>query len=478
MVIEDSKALDKLEPNQSLLSTSINEAKDDKILVANKDYTDENYSYKNMSKSLLWLGGTMVFTQISSMIRYSLLFIFVRNYGLDETAAVSTITSLYSIITFGTSWAFSQGYGFKAAEYFGKKEFTELGKITNKAIFLNTSIGIFLGLLLSLLAKVFFSAFISDQKTLENVDVIFKSIGLSTPLQFYLMVFTRYLLAIGHITPLYIGTLLSILVQLLFLFIFISKLGWVNLGIGFSFTLGTLSYTAYFYYIFYYKNRYPQTILKFSFCEALNGQWEFFKYSLPLFGLLFLSYITYDLLPLLTFLVSTETFAAYGVILTLFSFLVVFADSIAVGNNIIINQAIGEKKTEFIHRSVVITLAIITVYLIIAIILILVFYHNLISLLTSVSSVTAITDRMKIVFLINCFVYCYLPIFTESVNAVGDGMFPLYTVVGGRFIVTLGMSFALIKLWNLGPSSILISFASGNAVIILLNSFRLYQILS
>lgn len=443
----------------------------------NEEDIHESYSFKNLIISILVIGGSIIFAQVASLIRYSMLFIFVRKDGIEEVAAVSTVTSVYSIITFGTSWALTQGYGFKCSEYFAAKEYIKLGRLTNKAYFLNLVIGVFLGLFLALTIAPIFSLLIDDAKTIKNIDILYKILALSTPFQFLQMVLTRYYLAINNTIALVISVIFSVIVQLVFSFILVNGFGWVSSGIATSFVLGTLACSLYLEISYRYFNPYPDMLLPFDFSDIKKGFWAFIKYSFPLFILLFLTSISFDFLPFLTFLISKEAYPVYGVILNLLSFSYIFAEAIAAGNNVLLNKAIGEKVQQYFLKIIMSTVLIITIYLIIAFFVLLFFYNVLISAFTTVESVKQDTSDMKFWFMICLIVFSYQALIAESLTAMGDENFPIITLIIGRFLLTAGFSVLFAKGFKWGNNSVIIALNIGQLMVLVANIFRLYYIL-
>lgn len=440
--------------------------------------TVDEYSYKSTIFKIFKIGGSIIFAQLLGLIRYTLLYVFSRQYGLAVLTAVSTVTSLFSIITFGISWAFSQGYGFKASEYAGAQEYSKLGRLTNKAMFINIVIGTVLAILLAFCSKSIFSAFITDAETLSNIQSIFSSISLCTPLQFIQMVQLRYFLAIGYTSPLIIAAICGTIGELIALFIIVQLIGSVSFGLGLSFAIGQGVLVGYNAYVFFFNNPSPASRLPWDIKDITNGMWNFVKYTIPLFTLIFLTYISYDLVPFLAFTISESAFATYGLIFTMLSFAIIFAEAIAAANNVLLNKAIGQKIEGYFFKIIYSTGIIILIYLLITIPIFIGTYHHLVGFFTTVEKAKTEAYSLKFWFIIAQTLLCFHPFISESITALGDEYFPIYTLIAGRFIFSVGLTLLMTKVWSLGVSSILISFSIGQLVILLVNSYRLYSLVS
>lgn len=449
----------------------------EKIVIKDNNYYDEKYGFSSVSLQIISLGGSLLFAQLIHSLRYLILFYFTRDYGLSQVAALTAVTTLISITSFGMSWALSQGYGFKSSELYGAKNYHELGRVTNKALFLNICAGIILGIILAFSGEPIFSLLVDDKEALRRINILFKLVSISIPFQFGIMVRCRYFLSIGYLLPLYISLSASILVEIICLAITLKGFAWLSYGEGFSFVIGTLSVCVWLEIIYLYKNPIPEVVVEISFSDIFDNFCTFFKFSLPLFILIFLTSISYELMSFLALLFGEESYSTYGVIGNLIGLSFIFSESVAGANNILINQALGEGNRFAFKRILRTSFILITIFVVFTTLIFILLYKNIILLFTKDPAVENLCQSLLFWVLVNNALLSFHAIIAETITAIGDENFPIYTMLGGRYIITVGMTFLLYSTTNIGLSIVLISSSIGQMTTIVINIFKLLSTL-
>jgi Na+-driven multidrug efflux pump len=423
--------------------------------------TTEECSFRATFKKIIVMGGSMLVAMMLLVIRYFMLFLFSRSYGIAQLEALGAVIPAYSIMTIGTSWSSTQGYGFKSAEYAARKEFRNLGLVTNKSILYNLSIGCLMFVILFFFGGMIFSKILDNPLAVQKVDVIFKFISIGTPLQFWQMVSNRYFCATNKPLPLLIGSIIGFIVQILSLLFFVTYLGHVDAGIGLSFSLATASIVLFNVINYIYYNPNPSAVVTFRWDETLDGFWDFIVYSAPVGLIVFLSMISLDLMPFLSLIVSDTTFACYGVIESIFMLTYIFGEAIALANNVQLNFAKGTKNFKYMYTILYASLSILGIYIVLSSTLLLIFFRQFLSLYTTDSTVVRIISGMKPMFIISQAMLTLHSTMSESISSLGHVYYPIYTLFGGRYILVIVLTFAFAKSAHLGADSVITALMIG-----------------
>ena len=476
-----------IELNKKLIQINLSlEVVNQDLFLINSDYSKENpeFSETGIKNTTLKIAGSVLVSQIILNVRYFLLFIFSRNQPLSVTTAVSTVTSIYQILTFGTSWSFTQNFGFEVAHAIGSKNHFLTGKLTNQSFVLSFILGTFLSTLMIFGARPFFSNFIEDIDTLNVIESIFKWLSISTPFQFVQHIQVRYFSAIKHKKPLIVGSLLCVLIQMFFMMIFFYN-NLINIGLSLSFGLGTIFNVTYNFYHYLYKNPEPKNLLKFKISHVTDDLFNFLKRTVPIFLLMFLTFISYDLIPFFSFIISETAFAIYGVIVSLLAFSFVFSESIAVATNILICRSIGIGELSNFKKIINFSILINTIYVVIVSAVLIGYYESLINLLTEVEIIRIEAYKMKEILIFSNIMFSFHGLLSESLSALKNEVFALKTLLIGRFISGFILCYVIIKyvcIYEIFKpilySSVLIGMTLGQTLINIINYIKLKSVIT
>lgn len=410
---------------------------------------------------LLKIGGAMIISYFLAITRYFMLFLFCRNSGIAQLEALGSVIPAFSILTFGISWSCTQGYGFRSSQLAASKEWRNLGILTNQALVYNLTVGMIMFFLLFFGGGPFFSLVLTNKEAVEKVDIIFKYISISTPFQFWQMVSNRYYVAAFTPFPLLLGSILGFIVQIISLLIFVTWLELPDIGVGLSYSFGTISLVIFNVLNFIYCNPNPQAIVNFNWRETLDGLGELIIYSIPLGMIVFLSMISLDLFPFLGIIISDETFAAYGVIESVLVLTYVFGETMALSCNVQLNFAKATRNYSYIKTILWGNIFILLIYVGFTTILLLSVFDIFIKLYTTVQEVVDMIIGIKIIFILCQILLVFHSTFSESLSSLGHVYYPIITLFIGRYFLVVGLTFFLVNFTDFGYKSVIISLFFG-----------------
>lgn len=440
--------------------------------------TEDEFTYGKTLVKLISIAGSMVFNFIILVIRYFLLFIFSRNAGFNQLEALGAVIPTYSILTFGASWSLTQGYGFKSSMYAGTREYRNLGLITNKAVFYSLAVGLVLFSIIFFFGGPFFDFILGNQVAVDKISIMLKYISISTPFQFWLMVSNRYFCAAMTPLPLLIGAVIGLAVEVIALLVLVYSMGLINVGIGLSFTLGTLAVVIYNLLNFIYNNPNPEAIVPFKLNETFDGLWRFIVYSMPIGLIVFFSMISLDLFPFLALMVNETVFASFGVIENIFLMTYEFGEAMALSTNIQLNIAKATNNIKYIKTILLASMTIIGSYLLLVSFLLLFFYQDLLSLYTTVSEVITFLSQIQVYFILCQIMLTLHSTLSESISSLGHVYYPLITLFSGRYLIAIVLSVILVKTTSLGGISMILAFFVGLVLTNVANIVKLLLILA
>jgi Na+-driven multidrug efflux pump len=434
-------------------------------------------SYFDLFTRLSKIAVSICYSMIIMDLRVTSLYIFTKEYGIDVVEALSSLIGVYVIMVFGFSWAFNQGYGFLSAQHASNKNYTEIGHLTNKAFFINVVLGCIFSFIMFFFMGPIFSSVLTNANSIRHLDVIFKALSLGVPLHLMQTVLLRYFCAVDHTGTLIYASTFAFITQLVSLFITVYLMKWVDVGIGLSFTLGNFAMFLTNFYIYLYKNPHPEVLIPFKLSEVLEGLWSYIQYSVGPALLIFLTLLSYQIVPFLAIMLGDTIFSTYGILQTILNLSYMFTEALAAASNILVNYAIGERNMKKLIRILVSCGILITIYTIIISVLLIFFDYELYGIFTNVTSIRVIAHSLKVYFIVVSLFIAYHSFILETLTALGEKLFPIYSVLFGRYLVIIGFSLLFIKYFDMGAKSIFISIIIGQGIIIIANTIYIYAIL-
>ena len=126
------------------------------------------------------------------------------------------ILPIYSIFQFGVPWATTQYYGYQATQHYNQNSLLNLGLIFNKAMFFNIFLAVFFTLCFYTIVPFALSNFIDNQKSIEYLYSISRSLGISIIFQYWEFVLVIYFMSIEYYYHLPFLEVIGLIVQLVF----------------------------------------------------------------------------------------------------------------------------------------------------------------------------------------------------------------------------------------------------------------------
>jgi len=231
-------------------------------------------------------------------------------------------------------------------------------------------------------------------------------------------------------------------------------------------------------YVYLYKNPHPEVLVPIKLSCIIDGLWEYIKYSLGPALLIFLSILSIQIIPFLAILLGDKVFSTYSILQTILNMSYMFTEPIAAANNILINYAIGERNMKKVIKILYACFILITIYSLFISILLLLWDYELYGIFTNVDSVKHIAHSLKAYFIVVSFFVAYHCFILESLTALGEKAFPIYSVLIGRYALTIGLGLIFIKSVGMGAKSIFISMIIGQGVIIIANGVYMFIVLN
>lgn len=481
---EEKQVLNKSQLKQnktkSFISNSIHSrVADDTTYLYEKHKTEAIYnlhvpSFWDLFISLVKVSLPICYSMIIMDLRIASLYVFTKSYGLSILESLSSSMGVYVILVFGFAWAFNQGYGFLSAQHAVNKEYEEIARLTYKAFFVNLVIGCIFALFTFFFMGPIFSSLLNNKEVSSYLDLIFKSLSPGIPLHLLQTVFFRYFCAVGTPGILVFSSTFALLFQVLSLFFFVTWLKVVGFGIGISFTLGNFAMFITSFLMFVYKNPHPEVLIPIKFDMICDGLLKYIVFSIGPGLLILLTLLSYQIIPLLSILLGDVIFSTYGILQSILSLSYIFTEALSAGSNILVNYSIGQRNIQKLKKVLMTCTCLITVYVLVISIVLWFWDKSIYSIFTEVTEVHETAHSIKIYFIIVSILVAYHSFILESLTALGEKAFPIYSVLFGRYILIIGFSILFIKTYSLGAKSIFLSIIIGQGLIILANSIYLY----
>jgi len=399
--------------------------------------------------SIFYLSAMMYINFILLFIRYFLLYFFLRKENINVLEAVGACIPSYQIITVAVFWAFSQGFSFKAAQFYSVKEYRNLGQILYKALLFNIAIGLVLFVILFFFGSMIFSTFLNNQDALEKLNLLIKALAIGTPFHACEMITSRYYSVTNDMSKPVIGSIIGLAVQIVLQLVLVSWFGLVEIGTGLSFSIGTISNVCFGTYCFFYKNPIPEVIIPFSFDEVYQGFWNFIQYSLPLGLLALVIILSVELMQFLALAISEYAFTCYAIIYNIFMLVIMYVESLTLSNNIHMNYAIANKRFDSLYTTLNATLLLVAAYLVLVLLVLLFFFEQIVTLYTFDSDVLRSLVSLKFWVILVIIFFFGNSLFAEGLSVLGSYMFPIVTTIVMRYIFYIALSLVLSQYFGL-----------------------------
>lgn len=434
--------------------------------------SNENYSYVNLGISISKQLGVIVLNQAIASIRFLLLFVFSRDKEKAFLMGVAAIIPLYSIFANNVPWATVQYMGFLVSYYFGKGEPKNIGLIINKSLLYNLIISIIILLTFFFILPPILSNIFTNEETISVIYKVSRLMSIALPFQFLQFILKFYFLSIKQLAHLLYPQLLAFILQIILQCIII--LGYNNhiLGVGISYGMGQLLVVLYNSYFFFYKNNNSKSVIKFKFSETFDGFFDYILKAFPIGLIVFLNFISIELLQFLSILDGANTFTAYSILTNFFSLLQTFNKSLSVANNMEINRAKGQNRYQFYKRIIFVSLFIVTTYSLIISIVLGFGLKSFMSLYTSNVTILNIVGSLRVLFVFMFFTNSYIFLFSESLSCFGNAEIPLLNLLIFRFIGTISLAF-IFYYSSVGVISFMLSFVINNVFLVICNGYYL-----
>ena len=222
-----------------------------------------------------------------------LIYIFSRSFGLEVLESLSINISVYAIFYLAFAWSISQDFEFKSAEYFDTKNYDDLSKLISRSLFLSTITGLVVFVITFFFVPLLLGLYETDQITLHNIDVMMKFFSIAGLVYYPIWVYSRFFCSINYESPNSFSAVFSIIIFTLLLWWFTS-IDFIDVGVGLAFTISALFNLGYKMVVFHFFNPVKELNKSFILKNALEGLFEFFKYSVKLGFMLFIAFLSFE----------------------------------------------------------------------------------------------------------------------------------------------------------------------------------------
>ena len=428
----------------------------------------------NIICSMTILIGEIIIVLMIEAVRDDIIFPFIRKREISITEAFSTLCLIFDVIKTALPFALTQGFGFLASKNYSSGNFKRLGRNFNKINFILLVSSIFFIFIFLVVLPPIFDSFIENPNTAANLSSMLRWLSIGLPFSYLKFGSMRYL---NSINKGYIATLASIsglLVQIIFLFIFISHLNLVNFGISMSINLGMMTnFFIQYFYILYWKP--CSEAEEVPFTQGLfNNMWIFIKYTLTFGGIVYLSMFSFDFMSYLGLILGDNDYTVINFIAILLMIIFMISDAITSASNIMINYCIGLNEYSKVAKIFLYAVLINLFYVVLMLILCTTFYKDIFNYFTNNPALNYIALVEKTSFIILMIFTCYHSVLAETLSAIGGEVISLITTTFSRLILSSIIGIIFVKSYNYGISGILYGMVVGQIITLVINSIYMW----
>lgn len=439
----------------------------------------DSFTYLDIAIIIVKQSLILIISFLIAVLRFTVLFIFSKSLGNDFLTALAIMLPIFSMLQIQFPWATTQYYGYIASKYYSQNSFRNIGLITNKIIVMNISIAIILTICFYTIIPVLLATFLETEKSIEYMYTLSRYLGISLVFQYWQFILMIYFLSVEYFYHLPIAVTSGFVVQIIGQLILIVALKQDFIGIGVAYALGNITSLSINTYFFFFKNKYD-VVIPIKIDETFDNLFsEFIPYSLKVGIIVFLNYISLEIVPTMSLIFnSVPEFTTIGILQNLFLVLNSFHDSIATSNNFLLNRCIGKNKYKLFKSVLLVSTGIITLLTITFIAILWPLLENIISIYTNDATILENVTKLKFSFILMLFTSSYISFLNECLAVFEDYNLPIINIIVFRYFGTILVAYLAHTYWNWGINSLFYSFSINNVFILVINYFRLISVLS
>lgn len=420
------------------------ESKNDEIIEL-FDYKEK--TFKIISESLI-----VLLCHLSYMIVTMLIVSFSKPGGRVVFTSIFTAGGIY-LTFFLTANSFSLGYGILVARYYSAKEFRNLSLVTGKAMLIAYSLGIFLFVIMNIFCELIIRLILSEEETILKTIIALRILSVSIIVWIPYDYYFRYFSGTENFKYYLISTLISDVILIISLLISSYALHSYLVGIVISYDLFTISVFIGGIIIYYHFNPVERTN-NLTFLEITDNISEYMIYSVIIGATVVLSYLSNEIIPIIASIIDDDAVGLYYVVVNLIYIFTSFSEAISYMGTIELNHFIGVKNFKDLKKIVLITFLLISGLVLIIMILLIIFFKEIISIYTADQKLIERIHTIKYQVIFSIIMNLYQLFFVETLCSLNDSRTPFLLTLINRYFLFVGLSYIFKYYTNMEFSSI------------------------
>lgn len=436
-----------------------------------KDMIDSNTS---ITKNLIILTLEMLVVLLIECFNDDVAFLFIRKQKTSLVEAFSSICIILDLIKNAVPLALTQGYSFLITKLFANQSHKEINILTNKMIFILSITGLFFGISIATYFGPLVSLGFDGRKVSHEITYMMRWLSIGIPFSIVKMGFSRYLfsLNLGYIAT--VSSIIGLIVQIGFSFLFIMHFELVEFGLINGINLGAI--TSFLIQIIYittiseYSYKFRED---FTFLYSFNEISKFLVYLCKMGGIVFISIFSFISISFLGMMLDDLHYSILNIFSLFLMLFFMFSDALTAACNVMINFCIGEKIIVQIKRVFLISLLLLTISICILTIISYFLFEGILAFYIEKKNFINEASIYKFSLLFTMVLYSYQTIFSE-VASILKGEFFSTIVILIKYLISLTIGIVLVKSLNYNIDGILNGMIIGQLFFILCFLYYFY----
>jgi Na+-driven multidrug efflux pump len=428
----------------------------------------------NIVKYTLILSGEIFVVLMIESLRDDVVFAFIRTREVDITEAFSSLCLIFDIFKTALPFAFTQGFGFLACKNYSMGDYKALGKNANKMYFLLICAAIPTQIIFVFGLGPLYKSFIENPLTSYNLEKMFQWLAIGVPFSFVKFGSMRYLNSVqkGHIATL--SSFTGLMVQVVFLLIFITHMEIINFGISMSINIGMIVNCLMQHIYIWVWNPVPEST-KIDFWPGLTRHmWWFIKYNLVMGGIVYLSIFSFDVITYLGVMLGDQDYTIINIMAIKLMIIFLISDGITASSNILINYCVGLKKWSTSLRVFLYTMLLNLFYCVFMVLIFSFGYETIFMYFTANNALNYIAATEKTLFIVLMVFTILHSMFAETLSAIGGECVSLITTTFLRLVLAIFLGIIFVEYAGMGIGGILVGMIIGQCLCMIVNGIYLY----
>jgi len=428
----------------------------------------------NIVKYTLILSGEIFVVLMIESLRDDVVFAFIRTREVDITEAFSSLCLIFDIFKTALPFAFTQGFGFLASKDYSTGNYKNLGKNANKAYFLLICCAIPTQVIFVAGLGPLYKTFIENPLTAYNLEKMFQWLAIGVPFSFVKFGSMRYLNSVqkGHIATL--SSFTGLMVQVVFLLIFITHMEIINFGISMSINIGMIVNCLMQHIYIWVWDPVPEST-NIDFWPGLTRHmWWFIKYNLVMGGIVYLSIFSFDVITYLGVMLGDQDYTIINIMAIKLMIIFLISDGITASSNILINYAVGLKRWSTSLRIFCYTMVLNLIYCVLMCCVFIFAYETIFLYFTANNALNYIAATEQTLFVVLMVFTILHSMFAETLSAIGGECVSLITTTFLRLVLSIFLGIILVEYAGMGIGGILVGMIIGQALCMIVNGIYLW----